>query len=399
MSMFNRAARYGLLLLTLIYLGVAVRTIAGELMAADGLLLPDGATPVGGDFVNMFAAARLVLEGRVGEIYQPQAFIDFTHTLIPHDIGIRMWAYPPHSLLLIWPLGLLNYWTALGLWSVLGLVVLAWGARRAGFDWLETAVIVLSPASVACVYYGQTGNVAAGLLLLALTGGRGLSAPLSAALLTVKPQAGFLLPVLWLKERKFAAIAIAAGAIIGLAALSLVFGIDAWRDYLGPTLGTLGEFEREERGRFLTMIPSVFIGMRLYAGDAVLAGYLHGAVAAAAAAFGLWRLWRTDDERLRWAIVIATMALVTPYIHIYDLAPVAAAGLILLARRQDEPIAAQLVAALVALAAWALPLVTVWGNTESVPLGPLVLIALLATVASPPSRPSPIPAAVLTEKS
>jgi hypothetical protein len=90
---------------------------------------------------------------------------------------------------------------------------------------------------------------------------------------------------------------------------------------------------------------------------------------------------------------------VTPYIHIYDLAPVAAAGLILLARRQDEPIAAQLVAALVALAAWALPLVTVWGNTESVPLGPLVLIALLATVASPLSRPSSIPAAVLTEKS
>ena len=55
--------------------------------------------------------------------------------------------------------------------------------------------------------------------------------------------------------------------------------------------------------------------------------------------------------------------------------------------------------ALVALAAWALPLVTVWGNTESVPLGPLVLIALLATVASPLSRPSSSPAAVLTEKS
>lgn len=397
--MFNRAAKFGLLALTLIYLGVAVRTVAGELAAADGLLLPDGATPVGGDFVNLFAAARLVLEGRIAEIYQPQAFIDFTHTLIPHDIGIRMWAYAPHSLLLIWPLGLLNYWTALSLWTVLGLAVLIWGARRAGFDWVETAIIVLSPASIACVYYGQTGNIAAGLLLLTLAGGRGWRAGLSAALLTIKPQVGFLLPILWLKERKFAAIAIAAAVAIGLGALSLVFGVEAWRDYLGPTLGTLSEFEREETGRFLTMIPSVFIGMRLYAGDAALAGYVHGAVAVMAATLGLWRLWRTEDGRLRWALLIATMALITPYLHIYDLAPMTAAGLILLARRRDEPVAAQLVAALIALAAWALPLITVWGNTESVPLGPLVLVSLLAILALPVSRSSSIPAAALTEKS
>ena len=397
----SRYVKLLLVLLSVLHLGVTVRTSVAEIAAADGYLNADGASPVGGDFINMFAAGRLVLAGQAETIYQPEAFMAFERTIIPHEIGLRLWAYPPHSLLAVWPLGFLDFWTGLTLWSALGLAVLVWGARRAGFDWMETAIITLSPAAVASVYYGQTGNVAAGLLLLALAAPRGkVGGALAAGLLTVKPQAGFLLPVVWLIERKFLAIAIAGGVAIALAGASaLIFGPNVWRDYLGSTLPLLNQLEREGTGPFLAMIPSAFIAMRLYAGDPVLASYVHGAVAVAAGAFGVWQMWRADSDKARWAIAIAAMALITPYIHIYDLAPVVAAALLVLQQRRDASVASQVLAAVVAIAVWALPFITVLGNSVSVPIGVLVLVSLLVVTGGRGSSSSPVPALALTEKS
>ena len=383
--------------LTVLHLGTVIRSTWAELGASSGLAHADG-SPLGGDFVNMVVAARLMLAGRSAEIYQPEMFMAFERSLVPTDVGLRLWAYPPHSLLFVWPLGLVDYWTGFILWSALGLIVLAWGVRRAGFDWLETAIIVLSPAAVASVYFGQTGNLAAGLLLIALAAPRGGS--LAAGLLTVKPQAGFLLPVLWLVERKFVAIAIACGVALALGALSLlVFGVGAWRDYLGPTLGLLDTLEREGEGGFMAMIPSVFIAMRNIVGEATVASYAHWAVAIAAGAFAIWSMVRADDERARWSIVIAAMAVITPYIHLYDLAPALVAALLVFNRWQDASVNARAVAALVMVLVWALPLLTVIGNKASVPVGPLVLIALLVVTAIRVPNSSAVPNLALTEKS
>jgi hypothetical protein len=383
--------------LTVLHLGTVVRSTWTELGASSGLAHADG-SPLGGDFVNMLVAAKLMLAGRMAEIYQPEMFMAFERSLVPTDVGLRLWAYPPHSLLFVWPLGYLDYWAGFILWSALGLAVLICGARRAGFDWLETAIIALSPAAWASVYFGQTGNLAAGLLLLALAAPRG--GPVAAALLTIKPQAGFLLPVLWAIERKFVAIAIAGGVAIALGALALVlFGPAAWRDYLGPTLGLLNTLEREGEGGFMAMIPSVFIGMRNIVGDATIASYVHWAVAAAAATFAIWAMLRADDERGRWAIVIAAMAVITPYIHIYDLAPVLVAALIVFNRWQPASTNARAIAALVMLFVWALPLLTVLGNKATIPVGPIVPIALLIVSAIRVPNSSSVPSLALTEKS
>lgn len=383
--------------LTVLHLGTVVRSTWAELGASSGLAHADG-SPLGGDFVNMVVAAKLMLTGRAAEIYQPEMFMAFERSLVPTDIGLRLWAYPPHSLLFVWPVGYLDYWTGFVLWSVLGLAVLVWGARRAGFDWLETAIVALSPAAWASVYFGQTGNLAAGLLLLALAAPRG--GPVAAALLTIKPQGGGLLPVLWLIERRFVAVAIAAGIAIALGVLSLVlFGVDAWRDYFGPTLGLLNTLEREGDGGFMAMIPSIFIAMRNIVGDATIASYVHWAAAIVAAAFAIWSLVRADDERARWAIVIAAMAVITPYIHIYDLAPVLVAALLVFNRWRDAPVNARAVAALTMVFVWALPLLTVIGNKASVPVGPLVLIALFVVAALRVPNSSSVPNLALTEKS
>lgn len=394
----GRYTKLLLLVLTVLHLGTMVRSTMSELQQADGLIQANGAAPVGGDFINMFAAARLVLDGRSSEIYQPEAFMAFERTIIPHDIGLRLWAYPPHSLLAVWPLGWMEFWGALTLWSALGLAVLVWGARRAGFDWIETAIIALSPAALASVYFGQTGNLAAGLLLLALSGKRGgLGAPISAALLTIKPQAGFLLPVLWLVERKWSAILIAGGLTIAFGLLSLaVFGPALWIDYLGPTMSALNALEHHGSGPFMAMIPSVFIAVRILAADPMLAGYAQAAIALLAGAFAVWRLIRTDDERARWAIVIAAMALITPYVHIYDLASLMAAALLVLSRWRIAPLGGQALVAMLALAVWALPLITVVANTVGFPAGPVVIALLLLSAGL---SLSPSSAFAQTEKS
>ncbi len=397
MSDLVRYTKPMLIGLTVLHLGSFVRSSWAELSAATGLAHADG-SPLGGDFVNMLVAAKLMLAGRVAEIYQPEAFMAFERTIVASDVGLRLWAYPPHSLLFVWPLGYLDYWTGFIVWSVLGLAVLIWGARRAGFDWVETAIIALSPAALSSVYFGQTGNLAAGLLLLALAAPRG--GPLAAGLLTVKPQAGFMLPVLWLVERRFVAIAIAGAVAIGLGVGALLaFGPGVWRDYLGPTLGLLNTLEREGEGGFLAMIPSVFIGVRNVAGDATVATYVHAAAAIGAGVFGIWAMLRADDGRARWAIAIAAMAVITPYIHIYDLAPILAAALIVFTRWSNASVNARATAALVVVLVWALPLLTIIGNKASIPVGPLVLIALLVLTALRVPSSSPIPALALTEKS
>jgi hypothetical protein len=180
------------------------------------------------------------------------------------------------------------------------------------------------------------------------------------------------------------AVAIASALTIGLGLLSLaLFGPGAWRDYLAASLGALHELETRGSGPFLFMIPSAFIAMRLYAGDLLLATGVGIAVAAIVAVVGIWSLWRTEDRRLRWAIAIATMALVTPYIHIYDLAPALAAALIVLAMRRDGAPSAQFLSALVAFGVWALPMVTMLGNAAGIPAGFLILVSLLVVTCVP----------------
>ena len=58
--------RWLLLALTLLHLGMFVRDSVSQLQTADGLMAANMIDPLGGDFINMFAAARLTAEFAVG---------------------------------------------------------------------------------------------------------------------------------------------------------------------------------------------------------------------------------------------------------------------------------------------------------------------------------------------
>lgn len=378
-----------LLVLTLVYavtftIGTAVK------IAAAAALLSANTAYVGADFINMWSVARLVLERNFAAIYDPGAFMAFQKSFLPVDIGLRLWAYPPHSLLFVWPLGFFSYYPALVLWSVIGLALLFYGARRFGFDAIETAIIMLSPASLTCLHLGQTGNAATGLLLLALSArSPGDKTPVvAAALLTIKPQAGFLLPVLWVVQRRWMAIVWTGvlAAAIGLLSIG-VFGWDAWRGYLFQTLPVLDELERNGTGPFMLMIPSAFMAFRIVLGDGSLAAALHLIFAAGVVAYLIWRLVKVRDATARNALLLIGTVLITPYMHNYDLS-LLLCGALLVARLHPDKLG---VSVLVAIA-WALPYLVLWLNALNVPLSPLLILPLLVLAGRMP-RPQAAPRA------
>lgn len=372
---------------------------AGQVAGREGLLLTPG-NPIGGDFINLFAAARLTLASRFADIFDPALFASYQASLVPGEIGVRLWAYPPTSLFLAAPFGLADFVTALILWSVGGLLVLAYGARRIGLGWLETAILLLSPGAVHSVYYGQTGNIATGLLLVALATWRpGILKPgLAAALLTIKPQAGFLIALDWLIGRRWGAIVVAIGATLLLVGVSLLaFGPAAWVDYVTKSLPFLQQIEREGSGPFLYMIPSLFIAGRVLGLSPDLAFALHLGFAAIVFALLVWRLAVTGSPQRRAVLVLFATPLISPYLHSYDLALVAAGALLLgrdVVRAMRVP---DLLVGILVVLGWALANILLGVNEAGVPIAPLIGLALFASAAAlpegglpekrPPARP------------
>ena len=89
-----RTFKLVLLAMTLLHADWFAFNWSRELRGVAGLLNADG-SPLAGDFINMWSAAKMALGGMVPDIYLAERFMAFERTIIPADIGLRLWAYPP----------------------------------------------------------------------------------------------------------------------------------------------------------------------------------------------------------------------------------------------------------------------------------------------------------------
>ncbi|WP_054312612.1 glycosyltransferase family 87 protein [Mesorhizobium sp. 1M-11] len=379
MGKTGRNLKLSLLALGLAHLVGFLAYKSSELSGINGLLNADG-RPVGDDFINLWTVARMELSGQAGKIYSIADFEAYQATLVGGaELGLRLWAYPPHSLLLVWPFGLIGYYPALAIWSALGLILLFIGARRFGFNRLETAVLLTSPATVLNLYYGQSGSLVTGLVLLALSArtSRDAIPTIAATVLTIKPQGGFLLPLLWGVERRWWMILWTAFlTVLFLGSSIAIFGIETWRTYLGDTLPKLSELERNGTGPFMAMIPSVFMAMRIVTGQSDIAIAAHAVFAIAIGIAFVWRLWRVSDPERRAALLLLATVLITPYIHNYDLA-LLLCGALLVARRPWVAGSGPFKAELPIIFAWMIPQLVLFLNMAGVPISPLLILPLL----------------------
>jgi hypothetical protein len=252
------------------------------------------------------------------------AQLNATHSWLAQPLVFHPWVYPPYTMLLALPFGLLPWWlnyTAFLSLSFAGLMAACclWrraGARRALF----LAGIVLCPATAFTLGAGQNSFMSAGLVTAGIwfMHRRPAAAGVLLGLLAFKPQLALLVPVALAAAGAWTAIAYAAATIAALLLASLVVpGLPLWRGWLHLFLSGDPAFHHwVEAGREYG--DSVFTCLHL---AGVPAGWANaGQLAAVAfAAACVWHAFRAHlPEGTRLAVLLAAMILAAPHVGDYD---------------------------------------------------------------------------------
>jgi alpha-1,2-mannosyltransferase len=284
-----------------------------------GLVTAQGET-IGQDFNSPYAAARLALSGEPAAAYDFARHHAVEREVIGAPIRFTPWLYPPSFLIIVAPLALLTYGSALLLWLGGQLLAFLHLFRRLIPQPLAPVAVLLFPATAESIFAGQNGIFSA----LLLTGGlchlerRPALAGLFFGILSYKPQMALAAYAALLFGGHIRALAAACAAAAGLAAASaLVFGIAPWFAFL-QQLGPVRE--GLETGRFeLSEFVTVFAAARLLGLGVATAWALQATVAlgAVAAIAYVWR--RQGSLAWRGSILAVAIPLTTPYAFFYDL--------------------------------------------------------------------------------
>jgi len=288
-----------------------------------GFFIVDSAGhPIANDFVNVWSAGRLVLDGHPAAAYDWDIHRQAQQAAVSYAFdGEYRWHYPPPFLF------------AAALAAVLPLV-------PAGLAWLAATGAAYAAAIrgilgertgwlFALGFPGAIWNVTAGqngFLTTALIGGalgllerHPVLAGCCLGLLTYKPQFGVLFPLVLAATGRWRAFFSAAAAALALAALSwLVFGSGPWLA-MAQTVAKANQLVLTDGGVGWNKLQSVFGLVRALGGDETLAWLIQGGVAVAIAA-AITVLWRSDAPfELKAAALAVGTVLVTPYVFAYDL--------------------------------------------------------------------------------
>lgn len=332
------------------------------------------------DFINYWVGGSFALDGRYLVLFDQPKYFAYLQSLFGPDYQIHAWSYPPHFLMLVAPLGLLEYRPALVVFLLVTLVlfVLAASAFRRRYApeisprylWLALFGYVLMQVEAT-----QNGFLTSALLLcvFAYMREKPVVAGLALALLTVKPQLGFLIPLLALLDRNWALLRWATVFTVALAGLSVaLFGVDSWRAYFTQVIPYQELVMHDWYGIFLRMMPSTFGSVRTLEYMPETAYALQWIVSGVAFAVLLRLLFVLKDPLERVFAILAGTFLITPYSFNYDMGAIAvvAACLALRARAAQRNLEAGVYGALAILPA----AVTALGMKD-LPIAPLVLAA------------------------
>jgi len=354
-------------------------------------------TLVDRDFANYWVAGQLVLAGEHLDLFKHDVYFAHLQGLFGSDYQIRSWSYPPHFLLMLWPLGYTTYKT--GFVAFLALTLLLFGLAVAVFKRelaprADTRVLLLAVLGYVLMMLAaaQNGFLTAALLLLGLAWmkQRPVLAGIAFACLTIKPQLGLLIPVLLLFDRNWRALlsaSVATAVLVGGSVLA--FGVDSWTAYLTETLAYQRAVMTDWSGIFLRMMPTVFGSVRTLGFSPALAAQLQAPVTIAAALAVLWLLYREREPLRRAFAVTCGTFLLTPYAFNYDMGALCVVAALLAGA---EPAAAGRLRLLpIALVAAIAAAVTNLGRAN-LPLTPLILAAGLGALVMAARRTNALPA-------
>lgn len=290
------------------------------------------------DFANYWMAGRMALHGDHLDLFSQSVYFRRLQELFGVGYPIRAWSYPPHFLLFLWPLGLLPYKAAFTAFLAATFALFCGSIvvfRRAYVPGSQTGVLLLAlvPFTVMMVVAAQNGFLTASLILFGLAAmkRRPALAGIAFAALTIKPQLGFLVPVLLVFDRNWAALAWSTAIALTLFLLSIVFfGVDSWHAYLTETLSYQRSVMTNWHGIFLRMMPTIFGSARSLGMSPEGAFALQWPVSVLATVLVVW-LFRKEVDPLRRALVLVTGTfLISPYAFNYDMGALVVVAALLL---------------------------------------------------------------------
>jgi hypothetical protein len=297
---------------------------------------------VGRDFLNFWMYGRAAWSADPSRYYDPQIYRDALTILLGPDYPGQNWSYPPSLMLIAAPFGRLPYLAALGIWTVLGLVVFVWAVLRTVDERRLLLPVLLSPAVVFCLISGQSSLVTAAILLtvFACLDKRPLIAGILIGALTLKPQLGLLLPVMLAASGRWRVFAAAAATgILIAAATTVVFGPQVWSDFVLEGLPVQNQILVDPQRLGTLYYPTIFMNVH---GTGVSYG-LAMAVQACFSAFAVgaifyaFRSRKDADPRLLAALFFACSICASPYFLAYDTLPAACLAVVLLGSDTLDP--------------------------------------------------------------
>jgi hypothetical protein len=303
--------------------------------------------PIGGDFFQFWAAAKLTVNGMAEGAYQAQLITSAIYDVFKPEAGYLFTPlyYPAHYLLLIAPLGLLPFFPALIAFFTFTLTVFMTGV----WLWTRSIKITLLMLCFSAIWLnlvtGQNGLLTAGLWLIALRflTQRPAIAGICFALLTIKPHLGIFIPIALIAGGHWRCFKYSLFGWLGLTALSMAaFGAITLFYSLFSTLSASTILATQTK--LLLRIPSFFSFSRLSEMDAALLSFTplnitpHGLslilqlLLIVLLAVLVARVWRKSKNHLLNCAVLASATLLgVPFLYDYDTAllivPILALGL------------------------------------------------------------------------
>ena len=265
----------------------------------------------GVDFLSFWAAARLGYIGAPDLAYDVAAHRSVEMT-VTQGIGLMPFPYPPPFLLIVLPLGAVNYPVALSLWLAVTGAFYLWALRHV----VGPPYSMANPALLPNALIGQTGFLTAGIFALG-TRSASFGCGLILGALIIKPQLALLLPVALLAGRHWGSLAGAAASSVALCLLAIMaFGFATFQAFF-DFLPAHADLLREARVPW-SDIASVFALLR-YAGVSALVALSIQLAVGLWAAIIVWRTWAADHPAKVPILAAATM-LAPPYVFTYDAA-------------------------------------------------------------------------------
>jgi arabinofuranan 3-O-arabinosyltransferase len=282
----------------------------------DGLGIPT-------DFVNVWAAGRLVLDGHPALAYDWDIQKKVEVALLGQDfVGNFAWHYPPPFLFIATLLAKLPYPVAFIGWVSVSLIPYLAVMRGIVGRPFGLLLAVAFPMVLNNALVGQNGFLTAALIggTLYLLPARPILSGICLGLLTYKPQYGLLFPLVLIAASQWTVFVTAGVVAVAMALASwLAFGTESWQAFFHWMPMFSQAFLTEGRATFWKL-QSLFALVRFVGGSEQLAWIFQWALSLAVAV-GLVLIWRSRSVSypMKAASLAVGTLLITPYLFMYDM--------------------------------------------------------------------------------